>query len=99
MDGGWFCNVDVEACRACEKAATAERFGEAEGLAKEAVRDALEKEFGYGELFGGDSEMVEWDRELGDVAGTLGMGRLGGGPAGLALAADERRRWEISDDC
>lgn len=46
MDGGWFCDVDVEACRACENAATADRFGEAEGLAKEVVRDALEKEPG-----------------------------------------------------
>jgi hypothetical protein len=43
MDEGWFCDVDVEACRACENAATAERFGEAEGLAKEAVCDDLEK--------------------------------------------------------
>jgi len=97
MDEGWFCNVDVEACRACENAATAERFGEAEGLAKEVVRDALDKAFGYGELSGGDSEVAEWDPV--DVAGTLGMGRLGGGPAGLALAADERRRCAISDGC
>ena len=50
-------------------------------------------------MSGGDSEMEEWDRRLWDVAGTLGMGRLGGGPAGLALAADERRRCAISDDC
>jgi len=30
--------------------------------------------------------------------GTLGMGRLGGGAAGGAWAADERRRWEAMED-
>jgi hypothetical protein len=33
-----------------------------------------------------------------ELPGTLGMGRLGGGPAGRTLAADERRRCEKPDD-
>ena len=44
MDEGIFCRFDDEAWRDCEKAATADRFGDAEGLAKELERVPLDIE-------------------------------------------------------
>ena len=92
MEDELLCEDD--ACLACEKAATAERLGEADGLANELERVPLEMdEYGGGsDGSGGGCWVADED------VGRLGIGRFGGGAAGRALAAEERRRWERRDE-
>lgn len=62
-----------------------DRFGDAEGRAKEVERIGLVVEMDEEESY----DDKDWP---GGGAGTLGIGKFGGGPAGRALAAEERRR-------